>query len=96
MGAKRFKMGKSQSGAVDKEELTLAVDNRGRVTLLKEARDQLGSKANDEIPATLIGSVLEVNLKPSSELETATTGHDTWENTTPTDAGETLFGPIDQ
>ena len=88
-------MGNSTSEANDGEELTLTVDYRGRVTLPKEVRDRLGIKSNDEIPATLIGSVLKLTPKPSSKLETATADRDTWENTTPTDAGETLFGPMD-
>ena len=78
------------------EELTLRVDDRGRVTLPKKVRDRLGIESNDEIPATLVGSVLEVNPKPSSKLETATAGRDDWEHTTPTDAGEALFGPLDE
>ena len=78
------------------ENLTLTVDDRGRVTLPKEVRDRLGIESNDEIPATLVGSVLEVNPKPSSKLETATAGREDWENTTPTDAGDALFGPMDQ
>jgi AbrB family looped-hinge helix DNA binding protein len=89
-------MGKPSSGEHDGEELTLTVDDRGRVTLPKEVRDRLGIESNDEIPATLVGSVLEVNPKPSSKLETATAGRENWENTTPTDAGDTLFGPRDQ
>ena len=89
-------MGKPSFDARNGEELTLTVDDRGRVTLPKKVRDRLGIESNDEIPATLVGSVLEVNPKPSSKLETATAGRDTWENTTPTDAGETLFGPMDQ
>lgn len=89
-------MGNTSFETNDKEELTLTVDDRGRVTLPKEVRDRLGIKSNDEIPATLVGSVLEVNPKPSSKLETATAGRESWENTTPTDAGETLFGPMDQ
>ena len=89
-------MGKSQSGSHTQEELTLKVDDRGRVTLPKEVRDRLGIESNDEIPATLVGSVLEVNPKPSSKLETATAGRENWENTTPTDAGTTLFGSRDQ
>lgn len=89
-------MGKSSFEASNGEELTLTVDDRGRVTLPKEVRDRLGIQSHDEIPATLVGSVLEINPKPSSKLETATAGRDTWENTTPTDAGETLFGPTDQ
>ena len=89
-------MGKSAFDANNGEELTLTVDDRGRVTLPKEVRDRLGIDSNDEIPARLVGSVLEVNPKPSSKLETATAGRANWENTTPTDAGETLFGPMDR
>jgi len=89
-------MGKSPSGSHTQEELTLTVDDRGRVTLPKEVRDRLGIESNDEIPATLVGSVLEVNPQPSSKLETATAGRENWENTTPTDAGTTLFEPRDQ
>jgi len=78
------------------KELTLRVDDRGRVTLPKDVREQLGIESNDELPATLVGSVLEVNPKPSSKLELATAGRDDWTHTTPTDAGETLFGPMDK
>lgn len=80
----------------DGEEITLKVDDRGRVTLPKEIREQLGIEPNDRIPATLVGSVLEVNPKPSSKLETATAGREDWTNTTPTDAGEALFGPMER
>lgn len=89
-------MGNSSFEADHGEELTLKVDDRGRVTLPKKIRERLGIRSNDEVPATLVGSVLEVNPKPSSNLETATAGRDDWENTTPTDAGEALFGPTDQ
>ena len=78
------------------EELTLRVDDRGRVTLPKEVRDRLGIESNDELPARLVGSVLEVNPKPSTKLKTATAGRDEWANTTPTDAGDALFGPMDE
>jgi len=88
-------MGKSSVDVASAEEITLKVDDRGRVTLPKEIRDQLGIESNDEIPARLVGSVLEVNPKPSSKLQTATAGHDSWENTTPSDAGESLFGPME-
>jgi len=89
-------MGNLSSGEHTGEDLTLTVDDRGRVTLPKEVRDRLGIESNDEIPATLVGSVLEVDPKPSSKLETATAGREDWENTTPTDAGDALFGPMDQ
>ena len=80
----------------DDQQLTLRVDDRGRVTLPKEIRDKLGIESNDEIPATLVGSVLELNPAPSAKLETATADRDDWTATTPTDAGETLFGPMDR
>jgi len=82
--------------ATDDQQLTLRVDDRGRVTLPKEIRERLGIESNDEIPATLIGSVLELNPTPSAKLETVTAGRDDWTETTPTDAGETLFGPMDR
>ena len=78
------------------KDLTLKVDDRGRVTLPKEIREELGIEPNDEIPATLVGSVLEVNPRPSSKLETATASRDDWKNTTPTDAGDALFGSLDR
>jgi bifunctional DNA-binding transcriptional regulator/antitoxin component of YhaV-PrlF toxin-antitoxin module len=76
--------------------LTLTVDDRGRVTLPKEVRDRLGIESNDEFPAKLVGSVLKVNPKPSSKLDLATAGRDDWEETTPTEGGDALFGPMDQ
>jgi len=78
------------------ERFTLAVDDRGRVTLPKEIRERLGIESNDEVPATLVGSVLEVNPKPSSKLEPATAGREDWADSTPTDAGDSLFGPMDR
>ena len=88
-------MGNDSVEVVSGKEVTLKVDDRGRVTLPKEVRDQLGIESNDEIPARLIGSVLEVNPKPSSKLQTATAGRGSWKNTTPADAGESLFGPME-
>lgn len=89
-------MGNTSVDETHGKELTLTVDDRGRVTLPKDVREQLGIESYDELPATLVGSVLEVNPKPSSKLELATAGRDDWTHTTPTDAGETLFGPIDK
>lgn len=89
-------MRKPSVKANNREHLTLTVDDRGRVTLPQEVRDRLGIELNDEIQATLVGSVLKVNSKPSSKLETATANRESWENATPTDAGQTLFGPTDQ
>ena len=88
-------MGNDSIEVVSGKEVTLKVDDRGRVTLPKEVRDQLGIESNDEIPARLIGSVLEVDPKPSSKLQTATAGRGSWENTTPADAGESLFGSME-
>ncbi|WP_254521679.1 AbrB/MazE/SpoVT family DNA-binding domain-containing protein [Natrinema caseinilyticum] len=89
-------MGRTSLEGNHREKFTLTVDVRGRVTLPKEVRNRLGIEPNDEILATLVGSVLELDPKPSSKLATATAGRDDWENTTPTDAGETLFGPMDR
>ncbi len=87
----------TRSHAVDREEdFTLAVDDRGRVTLPKRIRERLGIKPKDEIPATLVGSVLELNPQPSTNLETATAGRDDWTATTPADAGKALFGARDR
>ena len=88
-------MGNESAEVVSGEEITLKVDDRGRVTLSKKIRDQFGIEPNDEIPARLIGPVLELNPKPSSKLQTATAGRDSWGNTTPADAGESLFGPVE-
>ena len=89
-------MGTPSSEPNHGEEFTLKVDDRGRVTLPKQIRERLGIESNDEVPATLVGSVLEVNPRPSTRLETATAGREDWENTTPTDAGEALFGSMDE
>lgn len=91
-------MGNSTTGdgASDRDQFTLHVDDRGRVTIPKEIRDRLGIELNSEVPATLSGSVLTVDPAPSQRLETATAGRDDWTGSTPTDAGKSLFGPIDE
>jgi AbrB family looped-hinge helix DNA binding protein len=89
-------MGTESVDVASGKQITLNVDDRGRVTLPKEVRDQLGIESNDEIPARLVGSVLEVNPKPTANLQTATAGRDSWADTTPADAGESLFGPLDE
>lgn len=77
------------------EEIVLRVDDRGRVTLPKEIRERLGIDRNDRLRATVVGSVLEIDPKPSTKLETATAGREDWAGSTPTDAGEALFGPME-
>ena len=76
-------------------KVTLSVDEQGRITLPKEVRDRLGIEPNDEIHATLVGSILEISPQPSSKIETATAGRETWEDSTLVDAGESIFGPMD-
>ena len=88
-------MGETSHQTNAEEELTLTVDDRGRVTLPKEVRERLGIESNDEVPATLVGSVLEVNPKPSSKLDLASAEREDWTDSTRTDAGEALFGPTD-
>lgn len=77
------------------EDIVLRVDDRGRVTIPKSVRDRLGIEPGTDVPARLHGSVLTVDPSPSSKIETATTGRDDWEESTPTDAGESLFGSMD-
>ncbi|WP_207589695.1 AbrB/MazE/SpoVT family DNA-binding domain-containing protein [Halomontanus rarus] len=78
------------------EEFTLEVDESGRLLLPKKIRERLGIELNDEVSAILVESVLKIDPRPSSKLETATAGQDDWENTTPTDAGGALFGSEDR
>lgn len=85
----------TKSNDDDTERLTLRVDDRGRVTIPKAVRERLGITAGSEIPAYLSGSVLTVDPQPSGKLQPATSGREEWENTTPTDAGEALFGPTE-
>lgn len=77
-------------------DILLSVDNRGRIILPESIRERLGIDPKDRIPATVTRSVLRIEPKPSSKLETATAGRDDWANTTPTDAGETLFGTMER
>jgi bifunctional DNA-binding transcriptional regulator/antitoxin component of YhaV-PrlF toxin-antitoxin module len=80
----------------DRDRLVLHVDDRGRVTIPKAVRDRLGIEPGTDVPAYLAGSVLTVDPSPSSRLQPATAGRDDWADTTPTDAGESLFGPMDR
>lgn len=77
------------------EEIILRVDDRGRIMIPKEVREQLGIEPGTDISAQLQGSMLTVDPKPSTQVQTVTAGRDNWESTTPTDAGESLFGPMD-
>lgn len=90
MGIQVIEMGNS---AEEEQALTLHVDDRGRITIPKSVRERLGIEPDDDIPARLSGSVLTVDPKPSTKLRPATANRDDWAGTTPTDAGESLFGP---
>lgn len=92
MGENKTKSGPT---ARERERLILHVDDRGRVTIPKEVRTRLGIEPDSDVPAYLTGSVLTVDPEPSSDLQTATAGREDWDETTPTDAGEALFGPMD-
>lgn len=85
----------TEDDPADGEEVILRVDDRGRVTIPKRVRDRLGIEPGSDIPAHLEGSVLTVDPEPSSRIRTATASRENWENSTPTDAGESLFGPMD-
>lgn len=77
------------------EQLTLRVDDRGRITIPKRVRERIGIEDEEQVSARVSGSVLRIDPRPSARLETATAGRDDWTNTTPTDAGESLFGPLE-
>lgn len=62
----------------------------------KRIREQLGIEPNEETPASLVGSVLDLNPKPSAKLEPATAGRQEWEGSTAIDAGAGLFGPMSE
>lgn len=90
-------MGESDWGyseTPDKEEFVLRIDDRGRITIPKSVRDRLGIESETDVPAYLEGSVLTVDPSPSTRIQTATAGRDDWRDSTPTDAGESLFGPM--
>jgi len=98
VGNSEFKMGE-KSTIRDRDEdpgepIVLHVDDRGRVTIPKEVRDRLGIEPDSDVPASIRGSVLTVNPRPSASLELATAERDDWTDSTPTDAGESLFGPM--
>lgn len=85
----------TQDDPAEGEEVILRVDDRGRVTIPKRVRDRLGIEPGSDISAYLEGSVLTVDPEPSSRIQTATAGRENWEDSTPTDAGESLFGPME-
>ncbi|MFB6228333.1 MAG: AbrB/MazE/SpoVT family DNA-binding domain-containing protein [Halobacteriales archaeon] len=76
----------------DGESLTLHIDDRGRVTIPKSVRERLGIEPGSDVPAYLTGSVLTVDPQPSSQLDPASADRQDWAHSTPTDAGESLFG----
>jgi AbrB family looped-hinge helix DNA binding protein len=79
----------------EREYLSLRVDDRGRVTVPKRIRDELGIEGDCHVSAYVAGSQLIIDPKPSTSLGSATSDRDDWEGSTPTDAGEALFGPMD-
>ena len=93
-------MGKTASGEntgeQEREYVQLKVDERGRVTIPKSVRSELGIEPNSDVDAYQAGGQLTITPTPSTELDPATAGRDDWTGTTPTDAGESLFGPMDE
>lgn len=96
MGNEVVKMGTDTSLTTgDGEELQLRVDDRGRVTIPKDIRDRLGIEPDTEVSARISGSTLTVDPRPSSRIQTASADRENWTDSTPTDAGESLFGGRD-
>jgi AbrB family looped-hinge helix DNA binding protein len=85
----------SGDGSDNHESLVLHIDDRGRVTIPKSVRERLGIEPDSDVPASVQGSVLTIDPKPSETLQIATADRTDWANSTPTDAGESLFGPLD-
>lgn len=78
-----------------RESLVLRIDDRGRVTVPKAVRERFGIEPNSDVPESVLGSVLTIDPNPSENLQTSTADRTDWANSTPTDAGESLFGPMD-
>jgi AbrB family looped-hinge helix DNA binding protein len=82
-------------GSDSGESFVLHVDDRGRVTIPKSVRERLGIEPDSDVPASVRGSILTIDPKPSGNLQTATAERTDWAHSTPTDAGESLFGPME-
>jgi AbrB family looped-hinge helix DNA binding protein len=99
MGTKVLKMGNTLDKRTDetdsRESLMLHIDDRGRVTIPKAVRERLGIEPNSDVPASVLGSVLTIDPTPSEKLQPATADRTDWAQSTPTDAGESLFGSMD-
>jgi len=96
MGTNDLATGDGDRSDADAESVVLHVDDRGRITIPKRVRERLGIEPNSELPARLEGSSLTVDPEPSARIEHATANRPDWTGTTPTDAGEALFGPIEE
>lgn len=89
-------MGTTDADGDRGERIVLRLDDRGRVTIPKSVRERLGIEPDDDVVAYLEGSVLTVDPRPSNKLELATANREEWTDSTPTDAGESLFGPMEE
>lgn len=78
-----------------REQLTVQVDDQGRIEVPQRVLERFDVGPDGRIPAVIVGSVLRIGDAPGERLETATADRDDWTDTTPMDAGETLFGSAD-
>lgn len=76
-------------------ELRLRVDDEGRLAIPEAIRERLGIESDSEVQARVDDDVLSVGPRPSSRIRTASVDRDDWSDSTPTDAGEALFGDFD-
>jgi len=75
----------------ERENATVEVDGRGRITIPKRVRESLGVVSGDKFEVEVEGSRIVLQTEEGGGLETATSRKEDWEEHT-LDAGESLFG----
>ncbi len=82
-------------GTKSKRGNVVEVDDRGRITIPKNVREKLGILSGDELKLEL--EEFKILLDSSREgLITATAGKKNWKGNAFFDAGEALFGDVEE
>lgn len=77
------------------EDETVTVDDRGRVTLPKRVRERLQLGEGDDLDVDLEDG--EIHLRPNRPpFEPVTSGKSEWGSEAFVDAGEALFGDVEE